>query len=93
MKVKLYAVYDVASGVYDGPHAQQTDAVATRNFAQAVNNPESPIGKNPDDFTLFRVGTWDDSNGEIIPESVVKIVNGLEVIANVTDISSAGGTA
>ena len=32
MKVKLYAVLDNASGVYDGPFPQQGDGVALRNF-------------------------------------------------------------
>lgn len=94
MIVNLYAVFDVASGVYDGPVAAQTDAVAIRNFSGMTSNPESPIGKNPEDFSLVRVGRWDDSKGEVIQEDRVTLITANEAIAanNVTPIG-AGGTA
>ena len=68
MKVKLYAVLDSASGVYDGPVPAQADGVATRSFANMARDPNSPIGKNPEYFSLWRVGEWNDADGEIVPE-------------------------
>ena len=81
MKVGVYAVYDVCSAVYDGPVPATTDAVAVRNFSNMCRNPESAIGTSPEDYTLFRVGTWNDANGEITPEAPQKLVNGLECVA------------
>lgn len=67
MKTKLYAVLDSASSVYDGPHPMIADGVAIRNFVNVVKDPNSTVGKNPEHFSLWRVGEWDDANGEVIP--------------------------
>ncbi len=68
MKVKLYAVLDNASAVYDGPIACLTDAVALRNFCSLAQNTESPVGRNPECFSIWRVGEWDDALGKVVPE-------------------------
>ena len=68
MKLGVYAVLDNASGVYDGPVPAATDQVALRNFTEMAKNVESPIGKHPSDFSLWRVGEWNDGTGEITPE-------------------------
>ena len=68
MIVKLYAVLDSASGVYDGPVPAQADGVAVRNFTNLALDRNSPIGKNPEHFSLWRVGAWDDAKGEVVPE-------------------------
>ena len=61
MKVKLYAVYDKASGVYDGPVPCNADGVALRNFTNMAKNPDTPVGRNPECFSIWRVGQWDDA--------------------------------
>ena len=68
MKVKLYAVLDSASGVYDGPVPAQADGVAVRNFINMAKNPQTAIGMNPEHFSLWRVGEWNDAVGEVVPE-------------------------
>ena len=68
MKVGLYAVLDNASAVYDGCVPAQNDAVALRNFTNMVKNDDSPIGRNPECYSLWRVGSWDDSKGEVEAE-------------------------
>ena len=65
MKVNLYAVYDSGSCVYDGPVPAQTDAVAMRNFANLAGDLNTSIGKNPEYFSLWCVGTWDDASGSV----------------------------
>lgn len=66
MIVKLFAVKDNASGVYDGPVPAQTEGIAMRNFTDMCNNPDTAIAKHPEDFSLWCVGTWNDATGEII---------------------------
>lgn len=65
MKVGIYAVYDQASGIYDGPVPQKTDNAAMRGFLDLAHNDQSVISKHPSDFSLWRIGTYDDSTGEI----------------------------
>ena len=54
MKVKLYAVLDSASGVYDGPVPAQADGVALRNFTNMAMDANTAIGRNPECFSLWR---------------------------------------
>lgn len=67
MKVKVYAVLDSASGVYDGPVPCNADGVALRNFENMAKRKDSPIGMNPECYSLWRVGEWNDATGEIVP--------------------------
>ena len=80
MKVKLYAVLDQASGVYDGPVPAAADGVAMRNFANMAKNENTAIGMNPRDYSLWRVGVWDDSTGEIIPETKHCLGHAIDVL-------------
>jgi hypothetical protein len=82
MKVSLYAVFDRCSGVYDGPIPGRADAEMIRNFTHMAIGGESPIAKSPEDFTLFKVGAWNDGTGELedfVPE---KLINGAEALSN-----------
>ena len=82
MKVSMYAVFDRASAIYDGPFPGQTDGVMVRNFTHTVMNADSAIAKSPEDFTLFKVGTWDDAKGELTACVPVKLINGAEALAS-----------
>ena len=68
MKVKLYAVLDKTSGVYDGPVGAHNDGVALRNFMNACNSGHGVLATNPECFSLWRVGEWNDATGEVTPE-------------------------
>ena len=65
MIVKLYAVLDKASGVYDGPVPCNADGVALRNFRKMAFDDKTPIGQSPSDYSLWRVGSWNDADGSI----------------------------
>lgn len=80
MKVKLFAVLDSASGIYDGPVPAQTKEVALRNFTHMARNDDSPIGKNPECFSLWQVGEWNDGTGEVVPEAKFVIANAIDLI-------------
>jgi len=81
MKVNMYAIFDRASGIYDGPHPGRADGEIIRNFSQMCLNADSAIGKAPEDFTLFKVGTWNDGTGEVVDVVNEKLINGGEAIA------------
>ena len=67
MKVKLIAILDSCSEIYDGPVPVHNENVAMRNFVGMAMNPDTPIGKNPSDFSLWVVGEWNDAKGEVVP--------------------------
>ncbi len=81
MIVNLYAVYDSASGVYDGPVPGVADGKMVQKFSDMSRSAESDIGKHPECYTLFKVGTWNDGTGEAIGCVPEKLINGVEAVA------------
>lgn len=41
------------------------DAAAIRLFSKMCTDPQSTFNIQPADFTLYRVGTWDDETGQL----------------------------
>lgn len=77
MKYNLYVVLDAKAGFYGMPWAEQRDEAAIRQFADAVNdgsNPGNMWHKHPEDFSLYRIGTYDNERGVLVtvtPEALV----------------------
>lgn len=61
MKLKMYSVYDSKVEAYMKPFYMRARGEAIRSFAQEVNRSDSDLGKYPADFTLFEIGTFDES--------------------------------
>jgi len=69
MKINVYSVFDSKAAVFANPFYMANDAVALRGFAGAVNSPESMLYKHPEDYSLYRLGTFDDSVGLLVAEA------------------------
>ena len=80
MKLNVYVVHDQKAEAYMSPFFMGTDAVAIRGFSDAVNNPETPFGRHPSDYTLFCIGEYSEVQGEITPITKRPIGNGVEFI-------------
>ena len=80
MKYQIYAVYDSKAEAFMMPFFMEKDAQAARGFQDAVNNPETPFGKHPADYTLFRLGDWSSANGELLGQVKEAIANGVELL-------------
>ena len=65
MKHGLYAIYDRAAEFYMRVIQAQTDGLAIRIFNDEAVRADSEIAKHPHDYTLYKLGTFDDNNGEI----------------------------
>ena len=73
MKLSIYTIHDVKAQNYGKPFYAFNDDVARRSFEQEVNNPESTLNRAPEDYTLFCIGSFDDSTGlidEQVPHSL-----------------------
>lgn len=75
MKTNLYVIYDSKSELYNTPFALLNDEVAMRSAQQLLADPHSDIAKNPEDYSLFKIGTYDDANAIIL-----ELEKGMEVI-------------
>lgn len=81
MKLNMYSIFDAASGLYSRPFFTQADAEAKRSFTDIAQDAEHPIGKHPDDYTLFRIGMFDDNTGKITDELNETMCTALEQIS------------
>lgn len=64
----VYSVHDAKSNTWLRPFISKTNATAIRDFETAVNQGEGMIAQYPGDFTLFKIGTWDELTGNIEPD-------------------------
>lgn len=67
MKQNMYAIYDKVAEVFNVPHFLINDELAVRNAYDAYPQAEN-INRHPEDFAIYRLGTFDDSDGTVIAE-------------------------
>lgn len=65
MITNLYTVYDQKAEYYTTPFVSQNDKTLTRTMTQLRNDPDSKLGQNPADFTVFHFGTFDDETADL----------------------------
>lgn len=81
MKQVVVSVFDSAAGCFGRPVFTVSIGAAMRSFSDEVkkDNPDNPMFAHPEDFTLFRLGYWDDFNGafdmEVRPDSVLRALD------------------
>jgi len=81
MEINIYSVLDKKAKVYNNPQFLINDAVAERTFRTVVNDKESLVSKYPEDYALYRIGTFDPATGILTPEAYpVPIKDGLHMI-------------
>lgn len=64
MILKVFTIYDSKSEAYLPPFMMKTPGEAERALKACVNDPEHNFCKYSADFTLFEIGTWDDSTAK-----------------------------
>ena len=85
MRLNIYTIFDQASGAYMRPFYAQSDGQALRSFTDIAQDADHEIGKHPEDYSLFRIGTYDDNKGELHPEDKECMATALEVVASARD--------
>ena len=60
MKQEMFAIKDLKAECFFPPLVAVNEQVAIRIFANCVNDPGHQFGKNPEDFVLFKIGSYDD---------------------------------
>lgn len=60
MILQICAAYDSKARAFIQPFYAAHADVAVRAFRAAANQPGHQVCDNPEDFTLFHLGQWDD---------------------------------
>jgi len=80
MFLNAYSIYDVKAGIFSQPYFSVNNAAAVRAFAQVANDPGNQIAVNPEDYVLYKVGTFNDQTGDLNQEHTIeRLANGFEV--------------
>lgn len=80
MSYKIFTVFDIKAESYLIPFFQKTEGLARRAFADMVNSDDHPFSDHPEDYTLMKIGNFDSNNGDVAPQIVESLGNGLEYI-------------
>lgn len=75
MKSCVYSIFDNIASVFNKPFIEFNNDSAVRAFRNALND---NINKN--DFVLYHLGTFDDSNGTIVPNNPSKVISGFDLL-------------
>jgi len=74
--LSMYAIFDRAVGKYMQPFFAMADGQAVRMFVDAINDSTTTLGKHPEDYSLNKIGVFDDASGTFasleVPELVVR---------------------
>jgi hypothetical protein len=64
----IVSVKDSAAQAFGRPIFVPSTAVAVRSFRDEINRKDSTedMAKHPEDFELYELGSFDDSNGVIV---------------------------
>ncbi len=65
---EIYCIKDIKVAAFISPFAMANEVHAKRYFHELCNDETSTINKYPSDYELFRLGTFDDSSGEMVTE-------------------------
>ncbi len=81
MRLNVYSIFDVAAGVYGRPIFVGSDAEALRLFGDIALDAEHSVGKHPEDYSIARIGTYDDNKGQLVGEAVEFIGTALAMVS------------
>lgn len=86
----IYTIYDSKGETYTEPMFHDNDAVAIRWASGVVNNPEHPLARFPEDFTMFLLGEYDPNTATFDIRETPKSVLRFTEIAQPTPMKTEG---
>lgn len=73
MNLGVYSVFDRKAAVFARPFVAPNDAMALRSYAAALQDPSTELHKFPEDFSLHRLGSFDDDTGQLVAQTPVVV--------------------
>lgn len=64
MEMPICAVFDKKTGLYDNPFTVRHVGEAVREWDIVTKNKDTKYGKNPEDFDLMEIGSFDYTKGQ-----------------------------
>ncbi len=70
----VYTIKDAKSNAFANPFYSVNDATAIRSFQQAAADSNTTISQFPEDFALYKLGSFSDESGEFTLEKTPQFV-------------------
>lgn len=77
---QIFTFHDSKAQAYLPPFFLHQDGMALRTFSDLVAEKEHPFARHPEDYTLFKIGEFDDSTGKITVITPISLANGVELL-------------
>ena len=87
MKHKMFVVFDSKANAYMQPWFLTTEGMAIRAFTDCINTKDHNFARHPEDYTLFKIGEFDDQKADIQWQAPKSIGNGIEYLKPQTDVT------
>jgi hypothetical protein len=75
--MNLYSIYDAKAEAFMMPFSATNDGFATRMLLDSASDPATSLYKHPEDFSLFRLASYEENTGVITPVVPVACVGTL----------------
>jgi len=89
MKQNIFTIFDSKANAYLTPFFLHNEQMAIRVFRDCVNEPTHQFGKHPEDYTLFKIGSWDDDKSKFLTTNPIALGNGVEFKKTGSDFDQA----
>lgn len=66
MKHQIYSIYDSKAKGWWKPFYAVREGDVMRQWMDLANDKKHPIGQHPEDYSLFKIGEWDDDDCQLI---------------------------
>lgn len=63
--MKIFAIKDLKIGSFTKPFVDTHEQNAIRGFEQVINDKQSMYAKYPEDFELWKIGSFNDESGKV----------------------------
>lgn len=83
MRLFVCTVYDKKVQAHLQPFFCRTIGEAVRSFTEAVNDPSKQFGRYASDYSLYRLGEFDDNSGVFECGDPVMVVTALELVEDI----------
>lgn len=87
--MNLYSVRDAVGGAFIPPFCLPSDELASREFIFCVNDPSHQFHRFYNDYSLYRIGSFDDKTGILEPtDGPVMVITGVIAFKTVVPVLS-----
>lgn len=89
MVKQICTIYDTKAQFFGAVMTFLSLAAAGRAFQDALENEQSEMAKHPEDYILYKVGTFDEQNGVVEASPPIEVMRGLEANSEQPEVKLA----